>query len=29
VPGCDLHQTGGLGGKLLDVDQARAAVAAA
>jgi predicted dinucleotide-binding enzyme len=25
----DLHQGGGLGGKLLDVDQARAAVAAA
>jgi predicted dinucleotide-binding enzyme len=29
VPGGDLHQNGGLGGKLLDVDQARAAVAAA
>ena len=29
VPGGDLHQGGGLGGKLLDIDQARAAVAAA
>jgi predicted dinucleotide-binding enzyme len=29
MPGGDLHQGGGLGGKLLDVDQARAAVAAA
>jgi 8-hydroxy-5-deazaflavin:NADPH oxidoreductase len=29
VPGGDLHQGGGLGGKLLDTDQARAAVAAA
>ncbi len=29
VPGGDLHQGGGLGGKLLDADQARAAVAAA
>jgi 8-hydroxy-5-deazaflavin:NADPH oxidoreductase len=29
VPGGDLHQGGGLGGKLLDSDQARAAVAAA
>jgi predicted dinucleotide-binding enzyme len=28
VPGGDLHQGGGLGGKLLDTDQARAAVAA-
>ena len=28
VPGGDLHQGGGLGGKLLDSDQARAAVAA-
>ena len=26
VPGGDLHQTGGLNGRLLDVDQARAAV---
>jgi predicted dinucleotide-binding enzyme len=29
VPGGDLHQNGGLGGKLLDADQAHAAVAAA
>jgi predicted dinucleotide-binding enzyme len=29
MPGGDLHQGGGLGGKLLDADQARAAVAAA
>jgi 8-hydroxy-5-deazaflavin:NADPH oxidoreductase len=29
VPGGDLHQGGGLGGKLLDADQAHAAVAAA
>jgi 8-hydroxy-5-deazaflavin:NADPH oxidoreductase len=29
MPGGDLHQGGGLGGKLLDTDQARAAVAAA
>ena len=29
MPGGDLHQNGGLGGKLLDADQARAAVAAA
>ena len=29
VPGGDLHQNGGLGGRLLDTDQARAAVAAA
>jgi predicted dinucleotide-binding enzyme len=29
VPGGDLHQNSGLGGKLLDADQARAAVAAA
>jgi predicted dinucleotide-binding enzyme len=29
VPGGDLHQGGGLGGKLLDADQARDAVAAA
>jgi predicted dinucleotide-binding enzyme len=29
VPGGDLHQQGGLGGKLLDADQADAAVAAA
>lgn len=29
VPGGDLHQYGGLGGKLLDADQARGAVAAA
>jgi hypothetical protein len=29
VPGGDLHQQGGLGGSLLDTDQARAAVAAA
>jgi 8-hydroxy-5-deazaflavin:NADPH oxidoreductase len=29
VPGGDLHQGGGLGGKLLDADEARAAVAAA
>jgi hypothetical protein len=29
VPGGDLHQNGRLGGKLLDADQARAAVAAA
>jgi 8-hydroxy-5-deazaflavin:NADPH oxidoreductase len=29
VPGGDLHQNGGLGGKLLDADEARAAVAAA
>jgi 8-hydroxy-5-deazaflavin:NADPH oxidoreductase len=29
VPGGDLHQGGGLDGKLLDADQARAAVAAA
>jgi 8-hydroxy-5-deazaflavin:NADPH oxidoreductase len=28
MPGGDLHQGGGLGGKLLDADQARAAVAA-
>jgi 8-hydroxy-5-deazaflavin:NADPH oxidoreductase len=28
VPGGDLHQNGGLNGKLLDVDEARAAVAA-
>ena len=28
VPGDDLHQNGGLGGKLLDADQAQAAVAA-
>lgn len=28
VPGGDLHQNGGLGGKLLDADQAQAAVAA-
>jgi 8-hydroxy-5-deazaflavin:NADPH oxidoreductase len=28
VPGGDLHQHGGLNGKLLDLDQARAAVAA-
>jgi predicted dinucleotide-binding enzyme len=28
VPGGDLHQTGGLNGRLLDVDQARAAVTA-
>jgi 8-hydroxy-5-deazaflavin:NADPH oxidoreductase len=28
VPGGDLHQNGGLGGRLLDADQARAAVAA-
>ena len=29
MPGGDLHQGGGLGGKLLDADQARAAVAGA
>jgi len=29
VPGGDLHQNGGLNGRLLDVDQARAAVASA
>jgi 8-hydroxy-5-deazaflavin:NADPH oxidoreductase len=29
VPGGDLHQNGGLGGKLLDADEAHAAVAAA
>jgi 8-hydroxy-5-deazaflavin:NADPH oxidoreductase len=29
MPGGDLHQGGGLEGKLLDADQARAAVAAA
>jgi 8-hydroxy-5-deazaflavin:NADPH oxidoreductase len=29
MPGGDLHQGGGLGGKLLDADQARAAAAAA
>jgi 8-hydroxy-5-deazaflavin:NADPH oxidoreductase len=29
MPGGDLHQGGGLGGKLLDADEARAAVAAA
>jgi hypothetical protein len=29
MPGGDLHQGGGLGGKLLDADQAHAAVAAA
>lgn len=29
VPGGDLHQNGGLGGKLLDADQAHAAVAGA
>jgi 8-hydroxy-5-deazaflavin:NADPH oxidoreductase len=29
MPGGDLHQGGGLGGKILDADQARAAVAAA
>lgn len=29
MPGGDLHQGGGLGGKLLDADQARAAVASA
>ncbi len=29
VPGGDLHQGGGLNGQLLDLDQARAAVAAA
>jgi 8-hydroxy-5-deazaflavin:NADPH oxidoreductase len=29
VPGGDLHQNGGLNGKLLDVDEARAAVAGA
>jgi 8-hydroxy-5-deazaflavin:NADPH oxidoreductase len=29
APGGDLHQNGGLGGRLLDTDQARAAVAAA
>jgi hypothetical protein len=29
VPGGDLHQNGGLGDKLLDADQAHAAVAAA
>jgi hypothetical protein len=28
VPGGDLHQYGGLNGQLLDIDQARAAVAA-
>jgi hypothetical protein len=28
VPGGDLHQNGGLNGQLLDVDQARAALAA-
>ena len=28
VPGGDLHQGGGLNGQLLDLDQARAAVAA-
>jgi 8-hydroxy-5-deazaflavin:NADPH oxidoreductase len=28
VPGGDLHQNGGLGGRLLDVDEARAAIAA-
>ena len=28
VPGGDLHQNGGLNGQLLDLDQARAAVAA-
>jgi predicted dinucleotide-binding enzyme len=28
VPGGDLHQNGGLNGKLLDVDEARAGVAA-
>jgi 8-hydroxy-5-deazaflavin:NADPH oxidoreductase len=27
VPGGDLHQNGGLGGKLVDVDEARAAIA--
>ena len=29
MPGGDLHQAGGLGGRLLDADQAQAAVAAA
>jgi 8-hydroxy-5-deazaflavin:NADPH oxidoreductase len=29
VPGGDLHQNGGLGGRLLGLDQARAAIAAA
>lgn len=29
VPGGDLHQYGGLNGKVLDLDQARAAVAGA
>jgi 8-hydroxy-5-deazaflavin:NADPH oxidoreductase len=29
MPGGDLHQGGGLGGQLVDLDQARAAVAAA
>ena len=29
MPGADLHQDGGLGGKLLDANQAHAAVAAA
>jgi predicted dinucleotide-binding enzyme len=29
MPGGDLHQAGGLGGRLLDADQAHAAVAAA
>jgi hypothetical protein len=28
MPGGDLHQVGGLGGRLLDADQAHAAVAA-
>jgi 8-hydroxy-5-deazaflavin:NADPH oxidoreductase len=28
VPGGDLHESGGLGGRLLDIDEARAAVAA-
>jgi hypothetical protein len=29
APGGDLHQNGGLNGRLLDVDKARAAVASA
>jgi hypothetical protein len=29
MPGGDLHQNGGLGGKLLDADQARAVVTGA
>ena len=28
LPGGDLHENGGLGGRLLDVEQARAAVSA-